>query len=131
MQRALNCQRLEHFYYKTLVQDLLILTYKHKEAPQLPPLTPQSSIYSIFSKPIDQLPTRPLEASSTTYINSLLPRPTKKPWDRPIKHLMFGKMNIEKEKIVAPLPFTPTHQGLPCLQKIKVKVYTEAAIAIK
>lgn len=123
--------RLEQFFYKTVVQDLQIITYNHAHATKLTPPPPKASVYSIFSTPIAALATRPLE-SATTQIDSLFIKPPKKIWDRPVKNIMFGKMNQTLPLTKKPDPiYTPTHQGLPSLKKIKLKIYTEAAIASK
>lgn len=133
MQKVL-IPRLETFYYKTVCQDLQILTYNHLEAKQLPFPISRASIYNIFSNPMTQLATQP-EKNTTTYIHSL-PQPlVKKPWKRPIRSILYGKTKDTFQIMNQPNDLksksVQSHLGIPSLSKIKLKIYSEAAISSK
>lgn len=123
-----SAPRLEQFFYKTVVQDLQIMTYNHARA--LETFSGESSkqdnhTYSVFSSPMAELVTRPLEGA-TSQLSSLYTKPAKLSWDRPVKNILFGKSRSPTKR-EAGRPDDPR----PRLLKVKLKIYTDAAITNK
>ncbi|TPX71756.1 hypothetical protein SpCBS45565_g00813 [Spizellomyces sp. 'palustris'] len=142
--------RLEEHYYNSLLEDLMVLTYDHtssharfshlSKTREWNRRLPETPLQSLFSVPVERLPTVPASETTTNLLtlenarvkDVVLKRKFRKGLFNPIDYTTVLKEKYDaREDAPPPPPYAPLPSRIPIVSKVMLRIWSEAAVANK
>ena len=143
--------RLEQHYYKTIMEDVMILNYDHdspmadlknlEQSAEWNRCLPHNHLEELYSLPLDKLPTQPFNDCPTTHLmtlenstigDKLNSRKYKKRLYNPIDYTIVKKNEWTRDDPPKKIEeYSPLPSRTPIPKKIILKIWSEAALKNK